>query len=147
MRAVRRKGRTLLCTATGRELIGQPTQLWERFVGILAHRPAFEAAALEALALLLLERGSVAPKSLLIEDLAVLLAAEGYRSAPGGEAPSAEDLAWRLANPLRLLELFKMVVVSGEWDERQLALTSIGQATLWALVRQRATGPLIWEGS
>ena len=47
----------------GRELIGQPTQLWERFVGILAHRPAFEAVALEALALLLLERGSVAPKS------------------------------------------------------------------------------------
>jgi hypothetical protein len=39
-----------------------------------------------------------------------------------------------------------MVVVSGEWDERRLALTSIGQATLWALVRQRATGPLIWEG-
>ena len=147
MRAVRRKGRTLLCTTIGRELIGQPTQLWERFVGVLAHRPAFEAAALEALALLLLERGSMGPKSLLIEDLAVLLAAEGYRSAPEGEAPSAEDLAWRLANPLRLLELFKMVVVSGEWDERQVALTSIGQATLWALVRQRATGPLIWEGS
>ena len=37
MRAVRRKGRTLLCTARGRELIGQPTRLWERFVGILAH--------------------------------------------------------------------------------------------------------------
>ena len=147
MSAVRRKGRTLLCTATGRELIGKPVRLWERFVGILAQQPAFEATALEALALLLLERGSVAPKSLLIEDLAVLLAAEGYRSAPGGEAPSAEDLAWRLADPLRLLELFKMVIVSGESDERQLALTSVGQATLWALVRQRATGPLIWEGS
>ena len=147
MRAVRRKGRTLLCTAMGRELIGQPTQLWERFVGILAHRPAFEAVALEALALLLLERGSVAPKSLLIEDLAALLAAEGYRSAPGGEAPSAEDLAWQLADPLRLLEFFKMLVASGERGERQLALTPIGQATLWALARERATGPLIWEGS
>ena len=102
---------------------------------------------LEGLALLLLERGSAAPKSLLIEELAALLAAEGYRSEPRGEAPSAEDLAWRLADPLRLLEFFKMVIVSGEWDQRQLALTSIGQATLWALVRQRATGPLTWEGS
>ena len=146
LRAVRRSGGTLLSTAAGRELIGQAAQLWERFVGMLARRSAFEAVALEALALLLLERRSAVPRSLVLEELAILLAAESYRSAPGGEAPSADDMAWQLADPLRLLELFKMIVASGEWGARQLELTPTGEATLWALLRARATASLSWEG-
>lgn len=74
-----------------------------------------------------------------------LLSAEGYRSERTGAAPSAEDVAWLLADPLRLFELFGVIVASGEWGARRLELTAAGEAMLWALLRAGATEPLIWE--
>lgn len=145
LRAVRRTGGNLVCTAPGRELMSQPARLWEQFVGILAGPSGFAAAALETLALILLLRRAAGRKWTLLEEVADLLAGEGYRSSADGPAPSADDIAWQLADPLRLLELFNMLVTRGGWDDRQLALTPIGEATLWALLRASATAPLTWE--
>jgi hypothetical protein len=38
-----------------------------------------------------------------------------------------------------------MTETSGGWDDRQLTLTPAGEATLWALLRPRATAPLEWD--
>ena len=146
LRAVRRRGRMLHVTGTGRELIRDARLAWERFVAELTRRPGFETVALEALALLLLEHGSGALQSWLFERLAGLLAGEGYRSAAGGEPPAPHHLGWQLADVRRRLELFGMLSVEGDWEARRMAPTPLGAVTLQAILRARATAPRTWEG-
>jgi hypothetical protein len=147
LRAVRQHRGTMLLTTLGRELIGDASQLWDHLVGMLARQRGFVAIALEAMALAALVRRPDGPRRALLEDVAALLTAEGYRAEPDGAAPSAEDIGWELADALRLLELLGMITMSGGWDDRQFALTSAGEATFLSLLRARATAPREWDGA
>ena len=134
-----------MLTKAGREFIRSPAQVWAPAVVILASADGVAAAALEMLALCLLEHRSRAQRSVVLEEVAALLAAEGYRSETTGARPSVDDVAWLLADSLRLLELLRMIVASGDWGARRLELSAVGGAMLWALLRVRATAPLAWE--
>ncbi|MGH2718774.1 MAG: hypothetical protein ACRDJU_09370 [Actinomycetota bacterium] len=147
LRLVRRRGRRLRTTARGEQLRKNPVELWRSVAEATEDGDPFTRVVTELVGLQLLMRGR-----LLWSDIAPavspVLRAQGWSA--GTHLITDKEVASGVHAPLRYWRLFGLLdEVESMWDRemhRQLtpasiALTPDGEATVWAYLRARATGP------
>lgn len=142
---VRRRGRTLVATANGQRLAGDPEALWRALASTLGGFAEFDQTMGELVGHRLLA-GPVSDDEI-IEAVGPVLASMGWQSADGpltaAEVASAIWARWRWWRTLGLLDRR-----SARWDrasQRQVGdnsteLTPAGVATVLAYLRDRALG-------
>jgi hypothetical protein len=135
--AVRRSGRRLVATRTGRTLGGDAEALWRAVAGRLGGGHDFGATVTELGLALPLDGGEVLQAEL-VERVYAAVVGEGWHDRATGRPPDLEAVRRQLAKPLRLLGLSRE---GGDWRARTVALTSVGRATALEALRVRATGP------
>jgi hypothetical protein len=103
--AVRRHGRRLQLTPTGRELLaGGTPALWQAVAPTLVPADATEAAAAE-IALLMMLGGHRLDYDQRNQQVAEVLTGEGWHNAATGEPIAANQIGWLLAELSRRLHL------------------------------------------
>ncbi|MGH3344119.1 MAG: hypothetical protein ACRDPK_14870 [Carbonactinosporaceae bacterium] len=139
--ALRRRGSRLYLTTTGRRLRGDTSALWEAMVAKLASGDGFPAAVSE-LALAVLLPGKPLETPDLVETVAQVVAAEGWRERETGSCPDAEAVAVALREIREFLVAMSLVrpPEPSSWPP-VLQLNEVGQAAALAALRARATAP------
>jgi hypothetical protein len=146
LRLVRRRGRRLLATRLGSELLADPERLWQKVATETEDGEGFTRAVTEIVGLRLLN-GSV-DSSELSGEITPLIAAQGWSS--GGVPIKANDVDYAMYGPLRWWRLFGAVdEVKPIWDPATVrrvtahtfTLTPAGQNMVLAYLRARAAGP------
>lgn len=140
--AVRRTGRRLRLTATGRELAAHPEALWRAVASQLAAGHEFDAAVAELALAALIDMESLAlgdVPTLLVDALA----GEGWRDRDTGEALRPDAISRALWALIRPAQVFGFLSLEGDrWAGQALALTAIGRAAGLVALRDRATAPM-----
>lgn len=136
--AVRRRGRTLLLTSTGKALRADPVRLWRAAMQSLCPGEDFSAAVGELALAVLLHAGHATPAQV-AEAVAVGV---GHRWRDGnGRAPGLATVRHHLWDTLRPALLLGVVAETGRWpDERLLVVPD--DAGVREALRARAVGPL-----
>jgi hypothetical protein len=143
---VRRRGRRLLVTARGAELLRFPERLWETVAVEIEDEHEFTRAVAEVVALRLLQ-GRVELRSL-ATDVAPLLIAQGWST--DGHPITVNHVSSAIHSPLRWWRLFSVVDeqratweygTARELTPSTIALTSDGERLVLAYLRSRAAGP------
>jgi hypothetical protein len=142
LRALRRTGRTLTITATGRRLLGDGERLWEAAASALV-TPArgeheFEVSTRE-IALMILAEGRPVGGDELRTRVAEVLTEDGWlrHAAPGVDSL---HVGRSLAELRRRLDAFGLRVIPDRWNGPD-HLTPIGQAAALAALRAQALRP------
>jgi hypothetical protein len=138
--AVRRSGRRLLATRTGRTLAVDGAALWRAVAGRLDAGQDFRAIVTE-LALAILLDGATHAQATLIERIGAGVAGEGWHDRATGQPPDAEAVRAQWYGLLRTLKLLSLAEEGGDWRARTVTLTPVGQATALQALHARATGP------
>jgi hypothetical protein len=138
--AVRRSGRRLVATRTGRSLAGDAEALWRAVAGRLDGGHDFGPTVTELALELLLDAGEMLQAEL-VERVHAAVVGEGWHDRTTGRPPDPEAVRRQLAEPLRLLGVLGLSREGGDWQARTVALTSVGGATALEALRARATGP------
>jgi hypothetical protein len=138
--AVRRSGRRLVATRTGRTLAGDAEALWRAVAGRLGSGDDFSAIVTELTLALLLDTGEILEAEL-VERVRAAVVGEGWHDRATGEPPDPQDVQRQLADPLRLLGVLGLSQEGGDWRARTVALTGVGRATALEALRARASGP------
>ncbi|MGI8873689.1 MAG: hypothetical protein ACR2KP_05075 [Egibacteraceae bacterium] len=136
--AVRRRGRALLLTTTGKALRGDPVRLWRAAMQSLCRGDDFSPAVGE-LALAVVLHATHATHAQVAEAVAVGV---GHRWRDGnGRAPGLATVRHSLWDTLRPALLVGAVAETGWWpDERLLVVPD--DAGVREALRSRAVGPL-----
>jgi hypothetical protein len=139
MRALRRVGRRLVLTRTGRRLPTNPAQLWHAAMdALVGPDDSVNAAAAEATLLLLVD-GHQAGREELARRVCDLLASEGWCDPATGAAPEpAAVRGWQVKMWRRLYALG--LLADDRWL-RPVRLTTLGQSGALAGLRSRALRP------
>jgi hypothetical protein len=138
--AVRRSGRRLAATRTGRALAGDAEALWRAVAGRLGGGDDFGAIVAELVLALLLGASEVLQAEL-VERVHAAVVGEGWHDRVTVRPPDSEAVNRQLAEPLRLLGVLGLSREGGDWRARRVALTGVGRATALEALRARATGP------
>jgi hypothetical protein len=138
--AVRRSGRRLVATRTGRTLAGDAEALWRAVAGRLGGGDDFGAIVTELALARLLDAGEVL-QAALVKRVHVAVVGESWHDRVTGELPDLQAVRRQLAEPLRLLGVLGLSREGGDWQARTVALTGVGRATAVEALRARATGP------
>lgn len=146
LRLVRRRGRRLLITTRGAQLLSEPAELWRTVAGETEDGEEFTRTVTELVGLRLL--GGTADIARVVAEITPVLAALGWSTDGAPIAPAQVGYAiWR---PLRWWRLFGAVdEVEASWERgtgRQLtshtvALRPDGERMVLAYLRGRAAGP------
>ena len=143
---VRRRGRRLVATTNGMQLLDRPDQLWSSVATETEEGGEFPLAVTEVVGLRLLG-GRVEPHQL-VADVHPALSAQGWTS--GGEGITAEHVASAIYIPIRWWSLFGVLDEERpRWDREtkvQLnphtyGLHPEGESMVLAFLRARATRP------
>ncbi len=146
MRLLRRRGRRLLITTRGAELLGSTERLWEAVATQTEDGEEFTRAVTEVVGHRLLQ-GRVEQRQL-VADVAGILIAQGWST--NGVLITADHVASAVYRPLRWWRLFDAVdEVEARWEygtarelsPHTIALTSDGERMVLAYLRSRAAGP------
>jgi hypothetical protein len=143
----RRRGRRLHVTGRGAQLLARPSDLWRTVATQTEDAGALTAVITELVGLRLLQGPCDGGR--LAEEVAPILAAQGWRSS-GGEPVTKSLIGFEVWAPIRWWNIFS--VVDDEWPtweqgtHRQLtphtlSLRPGGVAMALAFLRARATGP------
>jgi hypothetical protein len=138
LRLVRRKGRWLMLTKKGARLRASPQELLPAAADGALATSGFPAAVEELSAAVLLAEREVPSRSLDARVHAAI-AADGWHA--DGEPPREHDVAsavWGLIWPARVLGFLRE---EGEWPQRSVIVTNVGQAALSGALRRRAVAP------
>jgi hypothetical protein len=138
--ALRRSGRRLVATRTGRTLAGDAEALWRAVAGRLGGGDDFGAIVTELALARLLDAGEVL-QAALVKRVHVAVVGEGWHDRVTGEPPDLQAVRRQLAEPLRLLGVLGLSREGGDWRARTVALTGVGRATAVEALRARASGP------
>jgi hypothetical protein len=138
--AVRRSGRRLLATRTGRTLAADRAALWRAVAGWLGAGQEFHAAVTELVLGILLD-GQPHAQATLVERVGKAAAGEGWHDRATGQAPDLEAIWGQWYGLLRTLKVLGLVEEGGDWQARTVTLTPVGQATALQTLHARATGP------
>ncbi len=136
--ALRRRGRRIGLTKTGRAITADPVFAWRSFIMAMT-RDDFERQALEIIFLVLLDSDEVLRTDVLHGVAAHLATEMGWRT--GASSIDAYKLANGVWLPRRWLLLFGMLLEEGPWDAQTSELTDVGRITALTFLRQVATGP------
>jgi len=137
--AVRRSGRRLLATRTGRTLTADRAALWRAVAGRLGAGQDFRAIVTE-LALAVLLDGQPHAQATLIERVGAAAAGEGWHDRATGQPPDPEAVRAQWYGLLRTLKVLSLAEEGGDWRARTVTLTPVGQATALQALHARATG-------
>jgi hypothetical protein len=146
LRLVRRRGRRLLLTSRGSDLMANPAELWHAVAAETEDGEAITLAVTEVVGLRLL-RGRT-ERDELVAEVTPILAAQGW-STPSGRITS-DDVSYAIWGPLRWWRLFSVLdEVESTWERgtgRRLtphtfALRPEGERMVLAYLRSRAAGP------
>jgi hypothetical protein len=137
--AVRRSGRRLLATRTGRTLTADRVALWRAVAGRLGAGQDFRAIVTE-LALAVLLDGQPHAQATLIERVGAAAAGEGWHDQATGQPPDPEAVRAQWYGLLRTLKVLSLAEEGGDWRARTVTLTPVGQATALQALHARATG-------
>ncbi|WP_283135381.1 hypothetical protein [Rhizohabitans arisaemae] len=147
MRALRRTGRALLITGTGRALLSDPDLLWQAASSaLIAQRPDeqdFDVSVRE-ISLMVLADGATLDRGELAVTVAEALAGEGWRTGQSGGVDVGE-VRWGLNELERRLEIFRLVAPRDRWDS-PIRLTAVGQTAALTALRTRALLPRQYVG-
>jgi hypothetical protein len=124
--AVRRSGRRLLATRTGRTLTADRVALWRAIV--------------TEVALAVLLDGQPHAQATLIERVGAAAAGEGWHDRATGQPPDPEAVRAQWYGLLRTLKVLSLAEEGGDWRARTVTLTPVGQATALRALHTRATG-------
>ena len=143
LKLVRRRGRKLLATPTGRRCLEDVGELWRRIARhLIAERSFADAVAELTLAVLVLEGES--KKDDIVATITPMVAEEGWTTEDERHMPVFADeqdvsialyALWYKAKPLGLMR------DAGDWMSRSFSLTEAGVATALEALRVRATAP------
>lgn len=138
--AVRRSGRRLVATRTGRALAADTELLGRAVARQLGGGHGFTAIVTE-LTLAILHDGAELLEADVVAQIHAAVVGEGWHDRASGQPPDRAVVRGQLAEPLRLLEVLGMARRGGDWRAPTLALTELDRATALAALRARATGP------
>ncbi|WP_155341047.1 hypothetical protein [Acrocarpospora corrugata] len=146
LRVLRRNGRKLVLTVSGRQLADDPEAMWTAATAALL-TPAqgehdFEISIREA-ALMLLADGDPLPYAELRDRVAEVVNGEGWRSSAGGQV-SAADLTTPLGELQRRLDALDLRM-SCDW-RASWQLTPVGQQAVLSALRTQALRPRQYAG-
>ncbi|ETK30948.1 hypothetical protein [Microbispora sp. ATCC PTA-5024] len=146
LKALRRSGRRLVLTPTGRALLDDPERLWDAVTpALLTPAPGehdFEVSIRECALMFLVDNGSL-PYAELGDRVARVVNGEGWRTAAGGQV-TAVDLAGPLGELRRRLDALGLRE-SSSWDA-PWRLTSPGRSAALAALRAQALRPRQYAG-
>ncbi len=144
-RLIRRRGKKLLATARGRELVDHPAALWHDLARSLGGTDDFGLMVAELIGLRLLDGEAIGSETL-AHAAGPILAEQGWRS--GGEPLGHRDITWAVAERLHWWRVLDLVDEerpryvdgqrTGDW---RVALNDNGEATVLAFLRSRAVRP------
>jgi hypothetical protein len=144
LRLTRRRGRRLLITANGARLLADPERLWRALASTLGGTDDFERMIAELAGLRLLERAAIDDE--LPTTLTPIVVAQGWQTPDGPVAQ--RDVDWALSRRWwwwRVLGLLDEEHRRWQGDkpvgQNRVALTSAGEATVLAYLRDRAIAP------
>lgn len=140
LRLVRRRGRRLLVTARGRELLADPGALWQVASTELAAGDGFDAAVAEAALGLLLVEGE-RKLGVLVDEIGPVVAGEGWRERPSGVPPRPNVISTALWRRLSPAMACGTVTLQEGPSGSTVALTDTGRYAAILALRARATGP------
>ncbi|MFC6086463.1 hypothetical protein [Sphaerisporangium aureirubrum] len=141
MRAVRRTGRCLAITTTGRRLLADPAAMWQAAASALL-TPASAERELETsvreVGLMLLTGGDPLTGAALAERVAEVVSGEGWRTTSAADVTGAlADLHHRL----EALHLCTSPAHAGHADHHPAELTPVGRAAALTALRGQALRP------
>lgn len=140
LHAVRRSGRRLLTTRTGRVLAADPQALWRAVASRLGAGQDF-AAIVRELALAILHDGTTHPRDAVVREIADTVTGEGWHDRATGLPPDRDAIGGPVVRAAACAAVLGMAEEGGTRDARTVTLTPIGQATALQALHARATGP------
>jgi hypothetical protein len=142
---IRRTGRRLVLTPSGRRTREDVPALWNAVTGRLAAGDDFEAAVAEIVLLALAAGHPVVSDHL--EKIAIdALAEDGWHNARTNTTPNTEAIAYARASLRHRLQALRLLVTEKTWDA-PYQLTPAGQAAALTALRARALRPRTGIGS
>lgn len=141
LRLLRRKGRRLLTTARGRELLADPPVLLVAAATDLLSGDDFRAACSELTVALLLAGFEAEWSEPLARRVHPAIVAEGWHS--NGEPPGVRDVSWVIADFIRPATAVGLIERPGDspFHREPLAISAAGRRALIAALRARALAP------
>ena len=143
--ALRKRKSKLMRTTAGAAMAADPAQAWSALTRHLAPR-GWEGFAAETALLHLLDsagRGAEAPYDSVLAFVTAAAADMGWTTSDGGarRAPSDGDVSWALFDIHQVWEVCGLVAFQGNWKDRRLALSELGEAAALSYLRHVAAGP------
>jgi hypothetical protein len=134
---MRRARNRLVPTALGRRVRSDADQLWSQVTSYFAEGSDFIATLRE----LLLARLLIGPAAFgtVEQELLPPVQDTGWRLADG-DAISVDAVRWSMWDAIRPLTILGMIAV-GEWPNRDIVLTDVGEPTAKEVLWRRATAP------
>jgi hypothetical protein len=141
MGAVRHHAKKAKLTRRGRALRSDVDARWRAVAEHFPGRDDWPRTVLELAGLILVGEHDIAADDLW-SDVAAMAAELGWRvGGADGDFPDDHAVAVAASGGMRLLETFEMVERYGDWRHRRVRVTTVGEGTLLAYLRSRATGP------
>ena len=146
LRLVRRRGRRLVATAHGRQLLDRPAELWSTVAAETEQGGDFPLAVTEAVGLRLLQ--GRAEEHQLVADVHPVLVAQGWSS--GGNPIALDQVASAIYIPIRWWKLFGVLdEEESRWDRETrrplnphtYGLRPDGESMVLGFLRARAIRP------
>jgi hypothetical protein len=140
--AVRRAARRLALGSRGRTLLGEPFAQWRVATSQLVDVSEFEGAAQEVALMLLLQAHGMAEMRELIQEVAEVLAASGWRDTGNGAPPDEHDVSRAVWALVRRCQLWSLVEEGkGPGYTTRLRLSDAGKLGGYAALRAVALRP------
>ncbi|WP_423919040.1 hypothetical protein [Candidatus Poriferisodalis sp.] len=140
--ALQKRKTSLRRTAAGTQMTADWRRAWDRLTRHLVP-PGWEGFVAETAVLHLIDRGSGLSHDELTTSVAAVAVDMSWASTVGGvrEMPSAMEVSWVLSESLSAWTACDLVVESGDWRDRRLALTEVGVAAALTYLRHVGAGP------
>lgn len=143
--ALRKRKSKLMRTTAGAAMAADPAQAWNALTRHLAPR-GWDGFAAETALLHMLDsaaRDAQASYDSVLAFVAAAAAEMGWTTSDGGarRVPSESDVSWALLDIRQVWEVCDLVTFQGNWGDRRLALSELGEAATLGYLRHVAAGP------
>jgi len=136
---VRRSGRRLVLTPSGRVAMDDGELLWRTTARGLLPDHQFAAALGEVTLALLVDREL--DERTINATLGDVVTEVGWRSTDSGEPPDKRDIRWAWHHTTSLLRALGLLDIGGDWQDRSYRLTPAGRTLALECLHRRATAP------
>ena len=139
--ALRKRGRVLKRTKRGEAMAGDSAVAWSAVVRCFDTDP-WSRFVTESYGLVLLGRGGPVHEKELRRMVVALAGEAGWRiGGTAGSGPSDREVAWAFSDTRALMGVLGLLEEDGDWSHRRYTLTSAGEVTVLAMLRETAAGP------